>query len=241
MKHFLFMRIDAPIQSWGTSSYGSERRTEREPTKSGIIGVIANAMGISNDDDQAIRGLANNLVMGIRVDREGTIMRDYHTTTGLATLDHKIKKMKNNDMSVDLSNRYYLNDFVFLVALSGEKELLQEIENALLNPKIPMFLGRKCCPLALPLVPVIPNVESIQVFASMKEAFLSFPLLRNNNNDIRLMLEVECDNDTEDDIPVYVRYDIPESFSIRRYKRREVYEKYIKAERIPKCPHTCLC
>ena len=37
----LLLRLAAPLQAWGSSSKFNIRTTEREPTKSGVIGMIA--------------------------------------------------------------------------------------------------------------------------------------------------------------------------------------------------------
>ena len=42
----LLLRLAAPLQSWGASSKFGRRATEREPTKSGVIGLVAAALGI---------------------------------------------------------------------------------------------------------------------------------------------------------------------------------------------------
>ena len=42
------------MQSWGTQSRFSVRDTGREPSKSGVVGLIGAAMGIPRDDEDAI-------------------------------------------------------------------------------------------------------------------------------------------------------------------------------------------
>ena len=67
----LLLRLAAPLQSWGCGSKFNIRNTEREPTKSGVIGMIAAAMGIQrNDDPKKLEPLCR-LRYGVRVDREG--------------------------------------------------------------------------------------------------------------------------------------------------------------------------
>ena len=43
----LLLRLAGPMQSWGTDSKFDERRTGREPSKSGVIGLVAAALGIA--------------------------------------------------------------------------------------------------------------------------------------------------------------------------------------------------
>ena len=41
----LSLLLDAPIQSWGHSSRFERRATALHPTRSGILGIVAAAMG----------------------------------------------------------------------------------------------------------------------------------------------------------------------------------------------------
>ena len=42
----LLLRLVGPMQSWGTTSRFDQRDTGKEPSKSGIVGLLAAAMGI---------------------------------------------------------------------------------------------------------------------------------------------------------------------------------------------------
>ena len=129
----LLLRLAAPLQSWGIDSKFDIRRTGREPSKSGVIGLICAAFGIKRDDDEMVSQLAT-LRFGVRVDKEGHFMRDFH-----------IARSKKGDSYV--TNRYYLADAEFLVGFeSADEELLKRIEYALLNPVFPLYLGRRSCP-----------------------------------------------------------------------------------------------
>ena len=66
----LLLRLAGPMQSWGTDSKFDVRRTGREPSKSGVIGLVAAALGIARQDRQALQTL-NDLRFGVRVDHEG--------------------------------------------------------------------------------------------------------------------------------------------------------------------------
>lgn len=129
----LLLRLAGPMQSWGTDSKFDVRRTQREPSKSGVIGLVAAALGVSRQDRQALATLAC-LRFGVRVDREGTLLRDYHTA-------HPEKG------SAYVTNRYYLADAVFVAGLESEDgALLEKIGEALVSPAFPLYLGRRSCP-----------------------------------------------------------------------------------------------
>ena len=46
----LLLRLAGQMQSWGTQSRFSNRDTDLEPSKSGVIGLLCAAMGIPRDD-----------------------------------------------------------------------------------------------------------------------------------------------------------------------------------------------
>ena len=66
----LLLRLDAPLQSWGNDDSKFEtRKTWREPSKSGVIGMIAAALGYKRYETEKILELYK-LRFGVRVDRE---------------------------------------------------------------------------------------------------------------------------------------------------------------------------
>lgn len=130
----LLIRLAGPLQSWGSDSKFNTRRTEREPTKSGVIGLCACALGRKRTE--SITDLAV-LRFGVRTDKQGQLIVDFQTA-------------KNSKTSF-LSYRHYLADAEFTVGLEGDITLLEEIDAALHSPMYPLFLGRRSCPPTLPL------------------------------------------------------------------------------------------
>jgi len=158
----LLLRCVAPMQAWGTRSRFRERDTEREPTKSGIIGLLCAALG--RDRSEPLDDLAA-LRMGVRVDREGIVECDYQTAQNVIKADLSGRETQ-------LSNRYYLADAAFLVGLEGERGLLAQLTTALKNPKWPLFLGRKAF---LPGSPVyLPDSVCEQ---SLEAALTNYPCI----------------------------------------------------------------
>ena len=131
----LLLRLAAPLQSWGEDSKFETRRTRREPTKSGVIGLLAAALGRGRDEPlDDLRGLR----FAVRVDQEGELLRDFHTA--------------RNEKTAYITERYYLADAVFLAGFeSGDEEFLRKLDAALRAPAFPLFLGRRSCPPTPPL------------------------------------------------------------------------------------------
>jgi len=140
----LLLRLAGPMQSWGTTSRFDERDSQLEPSKSGVLGLVCAALG--RDRSQPVEDLAA-LYMGVRVDREGLLMRDYHTATGVMTAAGKPDLKRTV-----VSPRFYLADAAFLVGLEGEEEsLLRRIDAALRAPVWALCLGRKAFPPGVPV------------------------------------------------------------------------------------------
>lgn len=191
----LLLRLAAPLQAWGSSSKFNIRNTEREPAKSGVIGMIAAAMGIKRCDDNGLERLSG-LRFGVRVDREGKLLKDFHI----------VRQMKNGKLDDShLTERYYLSDAVFVAALeSDDTELLMEIEQALKNPVYPLFLGRRSCP---PTLPVVLGISD----SSLGDALRGTELQAENKNKY---IRIVCDSDNDGSVV----QDVPLSFSQLRRK-----------------------
>ncbi|WP_433270618.1 type I-E CRISPR-associated protein Cas5/CasD [Actinosynnema sp. CS-041913] len=140
----LALCFDAPLQSWGTRSRGIIRDTTREPTKSGVVGLLAAALGAPRDDDETTQQLAA-LHLAIRVDREGILERDYHITQNVPTTEGKGHRTV-------VSERYYLADALFLVVLEGDPTLLEQLHERVDRPHWPLFFGRRAFVPARPLL-----------------------------------------------------------------------------------------
>ncbi len=184
----ILLRLAAPLQAWGSSSKFNIRTTEREPTKSGVIGIIAAALGIQrNDDPKKLIPLAE-MRFGVRVEREGKLMKDFHMV-------REIKEGKLKDSHV--TTRYYLSDAVFLAAFeSDDRELLKQIRDAVLNPVYPMFLGRRSCPVTLP---VYLNISEKGLLDALKG---EGSLTDGQNGSKRIIYESDSGGALVQDVPI---------------------------------------
>lgn len=130
------------MQSWGIGDlYEKNRKTNRFPTKSAVIGMLAAALGWDRDHD--LNSL-DGLHMSVRIDSPGSLHYDFQIIK---------KQIIKKPSDVKLSHRWYLSDAVFLVALQSEDlDLLDRLSNALLHPAFNIFAGRKAFPLNPDLV-----------------------------------------------------------------------------------------
>ncbi|MBC2876983.1 MULTISPECIES: type I-E CRISPR-associated protein Cas5/CasD [Streptomyces] len=133
----LLMRLAGPLQSWGSASRFARRGTENAPTKSGVVGLLAAALGRGREED--LSDLAA-LRYGVRIDQPGTRLRDYQTA-------HHADSGK----AMPVSERFYLADAVFVAGMEGEAELLWRLYDGLKAPRFLPYLGRRSCPPSQPI------------------------------------------------------------------------------------------
>lgn len=209
----LLLRFVAPMQSWGVQSHFTVRDTGREPSKSGVIGLLCAALGRPRS------ALLTDLValkMGVRVDREGVLKREFQVAQNI----YKAQRswgLKTSEMSY----RYYLSDAAFLVGLQGEESLLARLQQALRNPRWILFLGRKAF---VPSAPVwLP--DGFQRGQDLLVALKKYPpLIALYTNPVRLVLE--------DLHGEQFRQDVPISFAERRFSVRRVQTSFIEISSI---------
>ena len=204
----LLLRLAGPLQSWGVKSRFTVRATELAPTKSGIIGMLAAAVGRRRTDP--IEDLLS-LRFGVRKDQPGRVIRDFHTAR---TLDGKT--------SMPLSERYYLADAVFLAGIEGDRALLEGLDEALRHPFFPLYLGRRSCP---PTHPVSRGLRETGLLDALRaEPWLAAQWFQRKHRDKPFDAEMLLDQDVvqEAALPAQERgavrgsRDVPASFDPRR-------------------------
>jgi CRISPR system Cascade subunit CasD len=228
MSTFL-LRLTAPMQCWGYRSRFRERDSGLEPTKSGVIGLLCAALGRMRDEP--VDDLAA-LQMGVRVDREGILRNDYHTTGGDYRIEshYGVPKADGGKPETVLSNRHYLADAEFLVGLEGDAGTLRSLEAALRRPATQLFFGRKSflpgAPVLLPEIePWAPRVRD----ESLLDVLRGYPWLggldrpgrRPKPDRVRIIYDM-IDRPTHD-----MRSDVPISFAERTFSSRYVETEWI--------------
>lgn len=199
----LLLRLAAPIQSWGVASKFDNRDTAREPTKSGVIGLLAAALGryrTDNLDD------LKELCFGVRIDQPGVLLRDYHTA-----------KQKKNVASF-VTTRLYLADAVFMVGLESEEDFLKKLAIALQNPVFPLYLGRRSCP---PVGALVLGLRDLNLRQALEEEpwqasdwFIKAQNKHQNKQSEQVKLTIVCDAKSSEP-GAFLRRDLPITFDQR--------------------------
>lgn len=170
----LVFQLHAPLSSWGEVAVGEYRPTADYPSQSAIVGLLAAAFGIRREDEAAQIALNNGYKIAIGVLSQGRLLRDYQTAQVPSRADlkkrpHATRKdelaITKHDLNTILSTRDYRQDAASLVAVQVSKTApysLVELAQALKSPKFVLYLGRKSCPPAMPLYPIIMQTETIK-------------------------------------------------------------------------------
>jgi CRISPR system Cascade subunit CasD len=171
---YLLFRLYGPLASWGEIAVGESRHSASYPGKSALVGLLAAALGIRRDEEERQLALSISYQFGVKVVSTGHLLRDYHTTQSapkiavdryrpatrkdeLAALRAYRAEVANYSGTI-LSSREYRCDALSVIAVRALDQppfYLRDLRDALLEPKFCLYLGRKSCPLAAPLNPLV--------------------------------------------------------------------------------------
>ncbi|MEV0390908.1 type I-E CRISPR-associated protein Cas5/CasD [Nonomuraea sp. NPDC050643] len=229
----LVLRLAGPLQSGGDRSVFNRRETRPEPTRSGVLGLLAAACGRERED--RIDDLLG-LHLGVRVDQPGSLLRDYHTVSDYrgrplpqAGVSAKgVQKPTSPAKHTHITQRFYLQDAVFLAALHGPATLIETLAQAVRRPAFPLALGRRSC---VPTQPLFLDVRPGPLLAVLKAvpwqatdtAKQLYARDRGRPDTVRLPATLD-DPDGDDS-----RTDVPHSFAPRerRFTSRRVRHLWI--------------
>lgn len=179
MPDFLVFQLYGAMASWGDIAVGEHRPSLGHPTKSAVTGLLAAALGIDRSNDEKHLQLAQHYGVAVCVRAPGELLRDYHTVQvpggkiNYATRRDELLRDKSS-LNTILSQRDYRTEAFYQVAIWPHDEnppyALDNLKEKLLAPEFVLYLGRKSCPVSLPLNPVI------QSNMPLKQAFDTYPL-----------------------------------------------------------------
>jgi len=161
MPEFLILRLQGVMQAWGGHTYEDYRPTCLFPTRSGLTGLLGACLGIERKEKNELIALSESFIYAVRADRHKfppQKIKDFHTVLKARKTDG------SENVNPVVSEREYLCDAKFTVALqfSGSgKYTLPLVHTAIEQPKYTPFLGRRSCPLCLPLFDSIVSAENV--------------------------------------------------------------------------------
>lgn len=176
MTDYLVFRLFGALSSWGDVAVGEFRPSAERPTRSAVLGLVAAALGIRRHEEERLVALSAPLGMAVLVGSVGRPLADYHTVqvppsgssknaSRYSTRREELTGRHRSELRTILSKREYRMDALADIALwSRAKEPpfpLAKIAQALEVPALVPYLGRKACPLALPMQPRIVAASSL--------------------------------------------------------------------------------
>lgn len=219
MPSYLILRLDGPMQAWGTHTFEDYRPSNLFPTRSGLLGLLGACLGLERRDSSSLIELADSVEFAVRLDqsvprpgtdrlvpKRSTKLPDYHTV-----LDARKVDGSSNKYPVQ-SQREYLFDAAFTVAVASRPDArftLEQIAEALQRPRFTPVLGRRSCPIGRPLLERAEPIEATDA----KAALARFPPTGG-------LIYTECE--FLSDQPISIR-DVPQYGRHRQFATRRLY------------------
>jgi CRISPR system Cascade subunit CasD len=177
---YLTFTLYGMMASWGDIAVGEYRPTADHPTRSAVLGLLAAALGIRRDEEERLAALTRAYKVAIRVEAPGVLLRDYHTTQvpsaakkGRHYLTRKDELAAPREvLNTILSTRDYRCDAVYRVYIwcrdTTPPYSLGILAEHLQHPVFTLYLGRKSCPLALPVHPEVKTAPDLLTALSVE-------------------------------------------------------------------------
>jgi CRISPR system Cascade subunit CasD len=197
MPEFLTFQLAAPIAAMGELAVGERRGSWERPGRSAVLGLIAGCLGLDRADEAAHLALEQGYGLALRVERPGGVLADYHTAQVPPARRNRrfatrAEELAAPDLNTILSRRDYRTDLLAFGALWPRGDTarwsLAHLAAALRAPGFTPYLGRKSCPLMLPLAPELHEAAEddpvallgarAAAFATWARAARMWPLLR---------------------------------------------------------------
>jgi len=180
----LMLRLDAPLISFGGVVIDQINPVERFPGRSLLTGLFGNALGWDHRDTERLSQLQARLRIAARWDAEPERIVDYHTVdlgqehlvdTGWTTRGKREERRGSVEANRGTHQRYrhYWANGVATVAVALEGDHhpnLVALQSALQHPARPLFIGRKTC------LPALPLLLGWREAPSLRDALRSEPL-----------------------------------------------------------------
>lgn len=166
------------MASFGAVAVGERRPGWDRPGRSALIGLLAGALGADRADEAAQLALDRGYGVAVRTDAPGRLLADYHTAQvppARRGRRHATRadELDAPDLSTVLTRREYRTDALHLAALwerPGAPHALEALAAALRAPAYVPYLGRKGCPLGLPLAPTVLDAADAEAALAAREA-----------------------------------------------------------------------
>ncbi|NCA69762.1 MAG: type I-E CRISPR-associated protein Cas5/CasD [Sphingobacteriia bacterium] len=222
MAAFLILRLDGPMQAWGTHTFEDYRPANLFPTRSGLLGLIGGCLGLDRRDTDSLNALAESITFTVRADQPTSEsskepshikrvqkLTDFHTVLNARKVDGSVNK------NPVVSRREYLFDASFTVAVGTRDDALfglDRIGAALRRPYFTPTLGRRSCPIARPLLEQDLPIEAENALAALAEVEPGGGVIYAEDSERGQMMRIR-------DVPMYGRV---RQFGTRQLRRHRL-------------------
>lgn len=148
------------MMSFGAPIVSEEGRIQPYPALSMMTGLLANALGYDRSEAKRHERLQQALSYAVREDVPGEKIVDYQTadlgqphlqakskrdSVAWTTWGHLDQRGSGNTDTTNIRHREYWADAQYTIALHVEDMSAEVIEEALVRPERPLFIGRQTC------------------------------------------------------------------------------------------------
>lgn len=238
LTNYLCLDLCGSFASWGDVAVGQERASNTQPSRSAILGLLGAALGLQRDDPLQQR-LFKDYGLAVCVEAVGVPIRDFHTAQVPSATNLKKRPAHNRrdeiqagGLNTVLSQREYQCDALYRVVLwarAGAYWSLIDLKNAVEMPVYVLYLGRKSCPLSLPVRPEVIEAENLSDCFSQCFLKRQFALVEQLKLDE--VLEISWDEDAVvgefEHQMIVQRRDQPRDRLKWHFSERQVYQARI--------------
>jgi CRISPR system Cascade subunit CasD len=170
MPRILTFALVAPLASFGDVAVGERRGGADRPARSAVLGLVGACLGVERHDAAAQAALEVGYDVAVLCHAPGGMLADWHTVQQgrpkrgqrFAT---RAAELASGALDTILTRRDYRQGAWHLGAIwprdGAPRWTLDAIADAMRRPVFVPYLGRKSCPLGLPLAPDIVEGDNI--------------------------------------------------------------------------------
>jgi len=169
MAEFLTFALVAPLAAFGALAVGERRESWNRPGRSAVLGLLGACLGVERNDEAGQGALAEDYGLSLLCAAPGHLLADFHTAqTGRLPRGGRFRTRREElqaaRVDTTLSRRDYRVEAWHLAVLWSRavspRWSLADLAEAMQEPRFTPYLGRKSCPLGLPLAPRLGAAES---------------------------------------------------------------------------------
>ncbi|MBX9295648.1 type I-E CRISPR-associated protein Cas5/CasD [Chromobacterium vaccinii] len=205
MRDYLVFRLYGPMASWGELAVGEQRVSADHPSRSALLGLLGAALGVRRSDEGGQQALSRGYRFGVKLVAAGMPLRDYHTVQWPdipKKFSYRTRRQEMRDkakLNTILSSREYRSDSLSVVAVEAAPDAphgLAALADALCSPVFMPYLGRKSCPLALPLDPRVGGFDTLKQALDSRDDEPLLPGVDPDDDDL-LPVDIDLDKDRQ--------------------------------------------